>query len=183
MRLKDFLKESVVTNNISGHLYISDANGTNRRLNHDYSNIDVDGDVDISSCDFLENLIGSPRSCLDYIIQGCPSLVSLQGGTNLVKGLVAIWGSRHLTSLTGIGKDYFREVHETFQVPLYITSNILGLVRIKKLKTVVFYKGAQPPKDYIECVIEINKQLETDRDLMACKEAMIALGHKEYAKL
>ena len=183
MRLKDLLMEEIIRDNISGHLGQTERNVIDGHFENDYSKVDVDGDFYVYDCPLLLDLVGSPRSCLDFRLEQCPSLTSLQGAPMIVKGKVELWGGRKLTSLAGIGKDYLKEIHETFQISIFIKSHILGFLRVKKLKQVVFYSGAGPSAELRVVVDEINNQLDWNRDMLECKEKLIAMGYKEYGKL
>ena len=56
-----------------------------------------------------------------------------------------------------------------------ITSNVLGVMRIKGLVSVFF--------DNKEVSAIINDHLKKDRDIFACQEELINAGFEEYAKL
>jgi hypothetical protein len=85
-----------------------------------------------------------------------------------------------ITSLKGIGVDYLQEAGMYIHLPKSITSNILGLLKVKNLKecpTGNFHN------DLLEAIKIINKHLKSGRRLSKCKQELEDKGLKEYAKL
>jgi hypothetical protein len=144
----------------------------------DYSRLILDGDFDAFNLE-LESLKGCPYQVRDIDIRACKKLKSLKGAPKIVKRN-AFCGNTNLTSLEGIGKDYFEEIGDTLFLPAgTITSNILGILKIKKLKECAWFVSGKND----EQAFEILSKHFVSRRLSKCREELIEAGLKEFAKL
>jgi hypothetical protein len=98
-----------------------------------------------------------------------------------------LYGNNQVTSLSGIGKKYFKTVHESLYLPNAICSNVLGICLIKELKFFAFDIAAdgQVMQMHIEELVEVKDILDrhAQGDILECQEELIEAGFKEYAKL
>jgi hypothetical protein len=104
-------------------------------------------------------------------------LTSLEGAPKIV-GNVFNCNNTNITSLEGIGKDYLLEIGGYLFLNKCndLTSHMLGILNIKKLKAIEFDVNKQ-----VEAIF--NEHLFGDRDIIACQSQLIEAGYKDYAKL
>ena len=148
----------------------------------------------------LTSLKGAPKTvngdfyCYDNnltSLKGAPTFVnggfnccdnditSFEGASTTVNGY--FWyNDNKLASLHNIHK-HNKEIGKTIWFANNpITSHILGLLLIKKLKAINIDLLTD---DLLEASKIINKHLSLDRDVIDCQEELISAGLKEYAKL
>jgi hypothetical protein len=102
-------------------------------------------------------------------------ITSLEFAPKKVGGSFDCAGTK-ITSLKGIGKDYLLEIGDVLNCDTTkITSNILGVLKIKGLKNFRFNSNRD-----IQDII--NKHLSSDRDILECQEELITKGFRYYAK-
>jgi hypothetical protein len=107
-------------------------------------------------------------------------LNSLKNFPKVVKGDVDL-SRTNLSNLKGIGKDWLKECGWLF-LPPNITSNILGLLRIKGLKGICFkhsQNGFQADEQFTKAMEIIN--WECKPDFMDCIEVLTHNQLREYA--
>jgi hypothetical protein len=85
-----------------------------------------------------------------------------------------------ITSLAGIGRKFVRSCKYLEITENDLNSSILGILLIQKLESFRFYSKSV---DYLKVSTIINKHLKGERDLISCKEELMAAGFKELAKL
>lgn len=144
---------------------------------HDYSDDKV-WNFNCSANSTLRSLKGSPKIVDNkFICSTCQNLTSLEGAPMEVHGSVNAVLCNSIISLKGIGKDYLRLIGEELSLPSSIKSNMLGIILIKELKLITFFRSIKKIQDIF------NDQLSGDRDIIECREELIQAGYKEYAKL
>jgi hypothetical protein len=153
---------------------ISNADLVNGKLVKQYP--DVTGYFDCSSTN-ITSLKGAPKEVYGTFDCAYTKITSLIGAPNLVAGGFYCYHT-NITSLKGIGKDYLQEVGGVIHLNLChnLTSHMLGIMRIKKLKKIYFDINIK-----VEAIF--NKHLSSDRDIIACQEELMEAGFKEFAKL
>lgn len=81
-----------------------------------------------------------------------------------------------ITDLKGIGKLWLKEIRGELRLTgTRIMSNVLGLLLIKGLEDIVIHKD-------FDWFVIVNKHFESDKDILECREELIAKGLKDYAK-
>jgi hypothetical protein len=134
----------------------------------------------IYQCKKLTSLEFGPTEITgNYIISNCFKLTSLEHAPKSVKNF-SCDGCRDLTSLEGIGRDYLTSITGELEISDTITSNILGILKIKNLNDVSTKDLWDELKEAVDI---INKHLETGRRVSKCKQELIEAGLKEFAKL
>jgi hypothetical protein len=107
----------------------------------------------------------------------------------------------NLTSLKGLGKSYLQHVGTSIYIPITIRSHILGALRSSTLHSLAIQNGKMQNGAHLK---RVNKESETwaylkqlsaavdiiniclydkNNDILECKETLISLGLKDYAKL
>ena len=162
----------------------------NGRLVRNYSNDICEGELEIID-DNLRTLKGFPKEITngyngDELSFGnfyctCMNLESLKDAPKIVKGRVHISNCKKINSLEGIGRDYFQEIGQSISIPPYVTSHILGTLKVKKLIKIDTI-GHQDSK-LREAIKIINSHLKSGRNINKCKSELIEAGLEEYAQL
>jgi hypothetical protein len=147
----------------------------------------LNGDLFFDNCYDLISFIGCPK-----IINGTFSIEDLSSNHNSTKLTslehapikvakdVIFNGCIGLTSLEGIGVDFFVEIGNNLWIPRTITSNVLGMIKIKNLKNV--FAGSSSGELKLAIII-INQHLRSGRRISKCRQELIEAGLKEFAKL
>lgn len=112
-------------------------------------------------------------------------LISLEGAPLYVEGDFSCPNNK-LTSLEGIGKKYLRTMNGILYIygnP--IISHMLGILLVEGCTKIVF---AAPPYNVEPLIVRkvkdiFSRHLEGDRDILECREELIANDLKYYAKL
>jgi hypothetical protein len=150
--------------------------------NNEYSKLNVNKTFDCSWCVNLTSLEGVPNSITgDFIFNNCESLTSLEEAPTSVIGDVIGFQCYKITSLEGIGKDYLELIDGDIFISHTICENILGLLKIQKLRYVDLLGYNKEPLN--TAIGIINNHLTSGRRLSKCREELIEAGLKEFAKL
>ena len=130
----------------------------------------------------LGSLKGAPQNGVEAFYCGNCNLTSLEGAPKKINGIFSCEGNP-ITSLKGIHK-IFEEINGDCTFPDSIESNILGLLKIKNLKSVSF-KNKKYKKSKIEISDIINKYLPnpSPSQIIDCQNELIDAGFEEYAEL
>ena len=142
--------------------------------------VKVMGVYDVSEND-LTSLEFSPQQTTKDFECGYNELTSLEGCPSKV-GARFNCSNNKLTSLQGIHK-LFKDgyIDGSFvAIENKITSHVLGLVLIPKLKRVSFGVDVGELSEVSKI---INKHLQGDRDVIDCQQELIEAGLKAYAQL
>lgn len=101
---------------------------------------------------------------------------------NLYCNVLHLHENMMLTSLTNVHKQLSSIIEEIELNHQPIRSNILGLLKMKNLQGILV---SEPVNDVIATKPFgiVNNHLHLDKDIMECREELIANGLKEYAKL
>jgi hypothetical protein len=113
-------------------------------------------------------------------LNSLPALSSLEGGPLVIGGYVTFFNCPKITSLTGVGKKYFKQVGTEIYPSQYITNSILGTLTVKGLKQLNTRKSTDKLK---QALMIVNQHLKGDKDVMECHEELTRAGLKEFAKL
>ena len=92
----------------------------------------------------------------------------------------------NITTLQGIGKEYFKVIDNNITCNTAIRSNILGLLLVKKLSHIIVSEKIKFSRctGNIEPFIIVKKHLTTlERDILECQEELITKKYYQYAKL
>ena len=162
-------------------LHVSEKNIEDGHFKEDYSNLIVDGDFDCYHIPTLTSLEGSPYQVRDMDLRACVKLKSLRGAPTIATRNVYI-GNTGITTLKGIGKDYLEEIGGNLYLPIgKITSNILGLLKIKSLKEFVFFTSEDEID--VKAFSIVKKHFESGKNIRKCRAELIEAGLEEYAQL
>ena len=147
------------------------------------------GNIEIQEMFQLKNLKNFPKIVMGHIFfQPNRGLTSLEGGPEICGQGVNMRQCPELASLHGIGRIAFKQIPGTFQLPWRVEGFALGLVIIKKLSDIRL-NGRTPQQqqtntnDWTRAFVIIGKQIKGERELLDCKEELIAEGLSEYGKL
>jgi hypothetical protein len=138
---------------------------------------DITGDFDC----FISSQMSSLKGCPDEVGGDfrCSSkdITTLKGSPKKV-GADFICVGPEIPSLEGIGKDYLQEINGELHLNNFkgLTSHMLGIMRIKKLKRIYFDANTK-----VETIF--NKHLSGDRNMFACQSELMEAGFKDFAKL
>ena len=178
------------------------------KLPFDYSNdilngdLEIDGDYKLTSLEGcpkivngifwieskkLKNLKSSPNEVNSFFCE-IPTLTSLEGAPLRVRigngdssdGTVSLKVCEELTSLTGIGRDYFQQIDKAIVLPNTIKESMLGILKIKNLQEI---RNFNLTGDLENSARIINKYLDSGRNINKCKSELIEAGLEEYAQL
>lgn len=193
--LKDRMLQPIYPYHVTGYFDCEDANLLTSLENCPSV---VDGFFDccktsITSLEHAPIKVGSFFKCSKTAITSlkfCPEnagsvLCSTTQLTDLESAPMVVNGSfncsnNNITSLSGIGKRFLKTIKGNFVCDdSRITSNVLGFLLVNKLQQVL----VDIKKDHLIWKAIINEHLNKDRDIMECREELIAAGLKEYAKL
>ena len=150
----------------------------------------INGALHCANNSNLKNLIGCPQGIESLICHSCgfSSVSSLEGMPKIIKKNLTIYNNP-IKSLKGIHK-IVEEIGNKLMLPFHIESNILGVLKIKNLKEIVFYDTKNEfsieAKDKINKVAEIvNTYLPnpTTAQILDCQNELIEAGYEEYAEL
>jgi hypothetical protein len=158
--------------------------------------------VNIFQCQYengLTSLEGSPKEVKDFrcdntditSLEFCPSII--KGNFNCYNTKITsldyaplkvdgefVCTDNKILHLKGIGRSYLKECKELW-LPNTIKSNILGLCRVKKLKSIqIFEEGTIKFGDLYEALEIIKKYLNTDGS--ECQEELTQNGFNDYAR-
>lgn len=154
----------------------------------------------LTSCENFPNWVGGSFWIGDEKItnlQGCPEIVegddcfisggfsSLEGITRYVQTGQMTIESPSLTSLKDIHK-HISYIHDRLDFLAPIKSNILGILKIKGIRTLGLGVEMKNYPEFEQCneVFGIlRKHLAKDRNILECQEELMDNGFKEYAKL
>ena len=141
----------------------------------------VKRDIDISLNQNLTSLKGMNLETVENLfLNGC-RLTSLEGIPRNIKHLII--DDNPIKSLKGIHK-LIDSIDDELILPNSIESNVLGLLKIKKLRKV--FLGFSDTTEDIKQVVEIiNKYLPnpTSAQIIDCQNELIEAGFEEYAEL
>lgn len=178
MKLKALLEQDVTKINVK----FSEATIEHNRINIDLSGTDVN-DFKIINATSLTTLKGCPRSCEIFEIRNCRNITTLEFAPMIARDSVYISECPKITSLSGIGKRYFKQIKGYIYNNGLITSSMLGLLLVKDLELIMTFSHSNRLKAYTEAAIIINNHLQEDRDIMEAREELVQAGLKDYAKL
>jgi hypothetical protein len=158
----------------------------NGSIKHDYLNDIVIGDFDCLELG-LTTLKNCPKSIEGGFYCYDNDLSSLEFCPDYVSGHFSFFENPKITSLEGIGTKYCFKIGRRIEIPNTITSNILGILKIKELTDIhtnpVTGSFGSIEGDLLEAAEIINKHLQGARRINKCREELIEAGLKEYAKL
>jgi hypothetical protein len=128
----------------------------------------------------LENLHNFPEIITGRInIRECAQLNTLDGSVMKVN-LLDCEDCPELTSLSGIGRKYLKEIN-TLYLTTTITSSVLGLFLVKNLTQLNYNKFEN--ENLATVLIACGNMKGEGKDVLEMKEYLISNGYKEYAKL
>jgi hypothetical protein len=145
-------------------------------LEFDYTKFDV------GCFKSLNSPLRSLKGCHEQIsnqfdVFGCVSLTSLEYAPKKV-GFMVDLRMTGITSIEGIGVDYFLEIDGVILLPKYIRKDFLQFFKIKKLKKVEITTEGN---DILMWALSIvNKHLLGSRRVTKCREELIDAGLKEF---
>jgi hypothetical protein len=186
MKLSELIKEEKIR-----MVLLKGENLVNNRIPIEFKGKTIEYDfiinVAFDSKQFLATLENSPKIVkVKFDCENNLHLKSFEYGPEEVK-YGYLYGNNQVTSLSGIGKKYFKTVHESLYLPNAICSNVLGICLIKELKFFAFDIAAdgQVMQMHIEELVEVKDILDrhAQGDILECQEELIEAGFKEYAKL
>ena len=130
----------------------------------------------------LGSLKGAPQNGVEAFNCGNCNLTSLEGAPKKINGIFSCEGNP-ITSLKGI-HNIIEEINGDCTFPDSIESNILGLLKIKNLKSVYFF-DKNNGRTKLQIVEIINKYLPnpTTDKIIDCQNELIDAGFEEYADL
>jgi hypothetical protein len=115
----------------------------------------------------------------DYIyMRDLPGITSLEGFTKVCVSIKMIMFP-NLISLENVDK-HLEEVQE-FMIPINVKSNVLGLLKIRKLRMVEAAPGASKELEQVAKII--TKHLRMTQDVLECQSDLMEAGLKDFAKL
>ena len=120
----------------------------------------IQGNLQADYLDELESLVGAPEEVKNVFMYDCPKI----------------------TSLEGIGKEYFQKINGAFYITDSIRSHVLGLLKIQNLTGIQFDDIHEVDK-LTEVQSIINKHLKAGRNINKCKSELKDAGLEEYAQL
>lgn len=151
----------------------------------------------LTSCNNFPKYVGgefwlAAKSITD--LRGCPETVegddcyisgefsSLEGITRYVNNGQMTITSPNLTSLQNI-HNYISFVEDRLDIDAPISSNILGLLKIRGVRTFGLEVRDYPQFDECNAAFSIVKKYVRSKDIFACQEELIDAGLKDYAEL
>lgn len=179
MKLKDIMKEELIFKNIK----ITNDNLKDGKIPLMYKKVTVHGSfrceyTKITSMENFPNKI--ERECL---VENNTLLTSFEFGPMEFNS--GYFYDNPVTSLTGIGKKYFRTVYDALYLPGSVKQNVLGILLINNLQFFAFDKvqiDDEDNEDLAHSQLILNDHLKS-KDIMECREELVQAGLKEFAKL
>ena len=126
----------------------------------------------------LSSMVGCPKIVTDKFIVSHNNIRTLEGLP--LNARVVDLRNNPIESFEGIGN--LRDCQEIW-VPCSITSNMLGLLKIKTLKKLFFDANFNVNSSEFHAAFKIIKyHFDNGRNLLACQEELIDAGLKDYAE-
>ena len=128
----------------------------------------------------IKSLEGISTNLQELRAYSCQNLIAIDTHMPKLKRLIVSCSG--LTSLKNIHK--FAPNLESLQINMNpIESNILGLLRLPKLRFFIYSPGADGADRLKQALQIVEKHFKGDKNIIACQEELFKNGLDEYAKL
>lgn len=149
----------------------------------------INGKFDCKNNENLNSLIGMPQNGVKHIYANGCNLTSFEGAPKKVDGNVFAT-KNPIKTLKNIHK-IFDSIDGQMGLPSSIESNVLGLLKIKNLTKISFFKnvmdknekGLGQDKKEISNIINQYLPNPTTDQIIDCQNELIEAGFEEYAEL